>query len=246
MSLPNPTATLRRHVPLISAQFAITAPILRGTGFGVLPLAGFADTARDFVGTSRNDRAVVVRIRIRCARDRGEERIRRITIPARSRTHSRGVRAPRSHGSNARVPVLILAGCALDMPKIRIIARERFLNRILTDDRVGVAEDIRDVVRRPLADGVSFKNSAAILRRMRLFADTDLTVPGAEFHAAFCGAVGAGHDAAVAVCFVEGHFVAGPVDDAVGGGGFGEAVGLVVGEEWGREEGEEEEGGRGG
>ena len=84
-----------------------------------------------------------------------------------------------------------------------------------------VTEDITDVVTSPCADGVRFEDCSAVYCRVGLFADADLTVPLAEFHAAFCCGVAAGHDSAVAVGFVEGDFVAGPVDDSVGGGGFG-------------------------
>lgn len=149
--------------------------------------------------------------------------------------------APRPDGADARISILIITSGALDLPKIGIIAREGLLDRILTDDRVGITQDIADVVASPLADGVGFQDSAAVFRRVWLFADADLAVPLAEFHAAFGGAVAAGHDAAVAVGFVEGDFVAGPVDDAVGGGGFGEAVGLFVREQGGRD-GQEEKG----
>lgn len=91
-----------------------------------------------------------------------------------------------------------------------------------------------------MADGVCFEDGAGVLCGVGLLADADLAVPRAEFHAAFGGAVAAGHDVAVAAGFVEGHFVAGPVDDAVGGGCFGQAVGLFVREQWGREDGEQE------
>ena len=86
---------------------------------------------------------------------------------------------------------------------------------------MGVAEDVTDVVAGPGADGVCFEDGAAVFCRVGLFADADLAVPLAEFHAAFCCGVAAGHDSAVAVGFVEGDFVAGPVDYSVGGGGFG-------------------------
>ena len=147
--------------------------------------------------------------------------------------------APGSNGADAGVAVFVLAGGALDVPEVSVVAREGFLDRILADDGVGVAEDVGDVVGGPLADGVGFEDGAGVLCGVGLFADADLAVPLAEFHAAFGGAVAAGHDAAVAVGFVEGHFVAGPVDDAVGGGGFGQAVGLFVREQRGREDEEE-------
>ena len=220
MSPPNP-AILSPNIPLISAEFAITRSVLRGTRFGVLPLARFPHTASNFVGGGRNDGAVVIGVCIRCARDGGEKGIRRIAVPAGSRAHGAGVGAPWTDRANARVPVFVIACRAVRVPEIGVIAREGLLDRVLTHDGVGVAEDVGDVVAGPLADGVGFEDCAAIFCRVGLFADADLAVPGSELQAAFCGAVAAGHYSAVAVGFVEGDFVAGPVDYAVRGGCFG-------------------------
>ena len=117
--------------------------------------------------------------------------------------------APGPHGPHARVAVLVLAGRAAgDAPEVRAVARQRLLHHVLAHDRVRVAEDVADVVARPLADRVRFEHGPAVLCRVGVVADADLPVPLAQLHAAFCRAGAAGHDVAVAVGFVEGDFVA--------------------------------------
>ena len=233
VSLPNPTA-LGRHIALIGAQFTVTASILGGTGLGILPLTRLSHTAGDFVGAGGDDGPVVIRVGIRGAGDGREEGIGRVAVPAGCGAHGAGVGAPGTDGPDAGVSVFVFTRGAFDLPEVGVVAREGLLYRILADDGVGVAEDIADVVAGPLAYGVRFEDGSAVLCGMGLFADTDLSVPLTEFHAAFGRAVAAGHYAAVAVGFVEKDFVAGPVYDSVGARCFGEAVGLFVREQWGR------------
>ena len=95
------------------------------------------------------------------------------------------------------------------------------MNRVLTYDGMGVTEDVADVVAGPLTDGVRFQYGSTVLCRIWLFADTDLSIPLTYLHATFCRAVAAGHYTAVAVGFVEGDFITGPIYDSVGGGCFG-------------------------
>ena len=142
--------------------------------------------------------------------------------------------APGSDGSDARVSVFVITRSAFDVPEVGVVAREGLLHGILADDRVGVAEDVADVVAGPLAYGIRFEDGSAVLCGMGLIADADLSVPLTELHAAFGRAVAAGHYIAVAAGFVEEDFIAGPVDDSIGGGCFGQAVGLFVCEQWGR------------
>ena len=108
------------------------------------------------------------------------------------------------------------------------------MNGVLADNGVGVAEDIADVIAGPFANRVCFKDGSAIFCRMGLVPYADLSVPLTQLHAAFGRAVAAGHYTAVTVGLVEKDFVAGPVDDSIGGGCFGQAVGLFVGQQWGR------------
>ena len=227
-------AALGRHIPLVGARVASTASVLCGTGLGVLPRARFPDAASDLVGAGRDDGTVVIRVGIRGAGDGREERVGRVAVPAGRGAHGAGVGAPGTDGSDAGFSVLIITRGAFDLPELGIVAREGLLHRILAHDGVGVAEDVADVVASPLAYGVRFEDSPAVYRGMRLFADADLSVPLTEFHAAFGRAVAAGHYTTVAVGFVEGDFIAGPVDDSVGGGCFGQAVGLFVREQGGR------------
>ena len=104
---------------------------------------------------------------------------------------------------------------------------------------MGVAEDVANVVTGPLAHGVGFENCSAVFHRVGLIAYANLSVPLPQLHAAFGRAVAAGHCVAVAIGFVEGHFVAGPKDDSIGGGCLSQAVGLIVSEQWGRSRQEE-------
>ena len=129
--------------------------------------------------------------------------------------------SPWTDGTNACIPIFIITRGVFDLPEIGIVACKSLLHRILTNDGMRVTEDITDVVTGPIADWVRFEDCSTIFCRVGLFADADLAVPLAEFHAAFCCAVAAGHDSAVAVCFIEWDFIAGPVDYSVGGGGFG-------------------------
>ena len=136
MSPPNPA----RHIPLlIGAEFAITRPVLCFARVWVFPLAGFADAAGDFVGASRDDGAVVVGKGVRGAGDGGEKGVGRVAIPAGISAHGGGVGAPWPDGPDAGVAIFVIAGGAIDVPEVGVIAREGFLDRILTDDGVGVA-----------------------------------------------------------------------------------------------------------
>ena len=146
------------------------------------------------------------------------------------------MRAPGTDGPNTRVSIFIFTRSALDLPEVGVVAREGLLDCVLADDGMGVAEDVADIVAGPFADGVRFENGSAVLGGMGHFADTDLSIPLTEFHAAFCRPVAAGHYPAVAVGFVEEDFVAGPVDDSIAGGCFGQAVILFVGEQWRRKD----------
>ena len=220
-------------ITLIEAQFARTAPVLGRASLWVLPLAVLADAASDLVRASRDDGAVVVRIRVGGAGDRREERIGRVAVPAGVVLHGVEVRAERADGADAGVAVLVLARGILDLPEIGVVARERALHRVLADDGVGVADDVADVVAGPGAEGVGFDDGAAVFDGVGVVADADLADVLADFHAAFGGAVAAGQHVAVAVGFVEDDFVTGPEDDSVVQGSFGHAVGLVVGEQGG-------------
>ena len=93
-----------------------------------------------------------------------------------------------------------------------------------------------------MADGVRFENGSGVFYRVGLLAYANLSVPLSYLHAAFGGAVAAGHYVAVAIGLVERYFKAGPVDDSIGGGCLSQAVGLFVGEQWGG--GREEKEGR--
>lgn len=214
MSLPHlhlHLAAPARRIPPIKPRIARTRPGLGLARVGVLPLAALADAAGDLVRRRGDDGAVVVRERVRGARGGREEGVRRVAVPAAraALAHGGRVGAPGPHGPHARVAVLVLAlGAAGRAPEVRAVARQRLLLHVLADDRVRVAEDVADVVARPLAHGVRFEDRAAVLGWVGVVADADLAVPLAELHAAFCCAGAAGHDVAVAVGFVEGDFVA--------------------------------------
>ena len=231
------------RIPFVGAGVAGAAAVLGRPGLGVAPLAGLADAADDGVGAAGDDGPVVVRVRVRRAGDGREEGGRRVAVPARGRAlrHGGRVRAPGADGADARVAVLLLARGARHVPQVRVVARQRLLHAVLAHDRVRVAQDVADVVAGPFAHGVRLQDRAAVRHGVGLVADADLSVPLAELHAAFGRAVAAGHDAAVAVGFVEGYFVAGPVDNSIGAGCLGQAVGLFVGEQGGRG-GEEDKG----
>ena len=144
--------------------------------------------------------------------------------------------APGTDRPNTRVSIFIFTCGAFDLPEVGVVACEGLLYCILTDDRVGVTEDVADIVAGPFANRIRLENGSAVLCGMGHFADTDLSIPLTELHAAFGRSVTAGHYPAVAVGFVEKDFVAGPVDDSIVGGCFGQAIGLFVGEQWRRED----------
>lgn len=202
---------LSRRIALISPRIAGTRAGLGLAGLGVLPLAARADAAGDAVRAGGDDGAVVVRVRVRGAGGGGEERVGRVAVPAAGAAlaHGLGVAAPGPDGPDARVAVGVLAGAAAgDAPEVGAVARQRPLHHVLAHDRVRVAEDVADVVARPLAHRVRFQHRPAVLGRVGVVADADLPVPLPELHAAFGRAGAAGHDVAVAVGFVEGDFVA--------------------------------------
>lgn len=131
----------------------------------------------DGVGAGGDDGAVVVGVGVCCARDGREKRIGRVTVPARGFTHGAGVHAPWTNGTDAGVPVLVVARGVGNVPEVQIVAREGILLDVSADDGVGVAEDVADVVAGPLADGVRFQYRSAIFHGVRLVAYAYLSVP---------------------------------------------------------------------
>lgn len=228
------------RIALVGARVAGAGASFGRAGLGVLPFAIATDAADEGVGAGGDDGPVVVGVGVCCAGDGGEEGIGRVAVPAGGLAHGAGVYSPWTDGTDTGVSVFVVARGAAYVPEIRVVAREGLLHGVLADDGVGVAEDVTDVVAGPLTDWVCFEDRPAVFYRVGLVAYTYLSVPLPELHAAFGRSVAAGHDAAVAVGFVEGNFLAGPVDDSIGGGCLGQAVGLFVGEQWGCGRQEEE------
>lgn len=85
--------------------------------------------------------------------------------------------SPWTDRTDAGVSVLVVTRGAVHFPEVCIVAREGLLNGVLADDRVGVAEDVADVVAGPLADGVRLEDCSAVFHRVGLLAYTDLPVP---------------------------------------------------------------------
>lgn len=148
--------------------------------------------------------------------------------------------SPCTNGADTGVSVLFFARGAAYVPEVHAVARESLLNSILADDVVGEAGNVADVVAGPFADGIYFEDRPGVSDRVWHFAYADLSIPLSYLHTPFGRAVAALHYAAVAVGFVEEDFIPGPVDDSIGWGCLGEAVGCFVGEQWGRGSQQEE------
>lgn len=221
-------------VPLVGARVAGAAALFGGAGFGVLPLAVLAHAADQLVRAGRDDGSVVVRERVRGAGDGREEGVWRITVPARRLAHRGGTDAPGADGSDASVSVLFVACGVGYVEKVRVVAGEGQRDAVLADDRVGESENVADVVACPFADGVRFQDGPGVFDGVGLVADAHLSVVLAQLHAAFGGTVAARHYVAIAIGFVQRHFLAGPVNDSIGGGALGKAVRFIVGEQRGR------------
>lgn len=142
--------------------------------------------------------------------------------------------SPWTNGTDAGVSVLVFARGAAHVPEIDVIACKGLLDSVLAYDGMRIAENVADVVAGPFANGVCFEDCAGVFRTVWLFAYADLSVPLPKLHTAFGRAVAASHYAAVAVGFVERDFMPCPVNDSVGRGCLGEAIRLIVGEQWGR------------
>lgn len=196
----------------------------------------------DGVGAGRDDGSVVIRIRVRGARDGREEWVRRVAVPAGCFAHFGQVHSPCADGPDACVTVLLFAFGAGLFEQVPAVTCESLLDSVFAHDGVGETGDVANVVTGPCADGVRFEDRSGVFYGVGLLAYADLAVILSNWHAAFGRAVAAGHDAAVAVGLVEGYFIASPENDPVGWRGLGQAVGLFVGEQWGR--GCEEEKGR--
>ena len=225
---------LGHGIPLVGAGIAGAAAVLGRPGFGVLPLAVLAHAADQLVRAGRDDGSVIVRVRVRGAGDGREESVWRITVPAGSLAHHGCTDAPRADGSNARVSVLLVACGVCYVEEVRVVACEGQRDAVLADDGVGEPEDVADVVACPLADRVRFQYGSGVFDGVRLVANAHLSVILAQLHAAFGGTVAARHYVAITIRFVQRHFLARPVDDPIGGGALGKAIGLVVGEQRGR------------
>ena len=221
-------------IPLVGARIAGAAAVLGRPGFGVLPLAIPARTADQLVRAGRDDGPIVVWERVRGAGGGREERVWWITVPAGGLAHRGCTDTPGSDGSNARVSVLVVACGAGYVEEVGVVASEGQCDAVLADEGVREAEDVADVVACPFANGVRFQNGSGVFDRVRWVADAHLSDILAQLHAAFGGTVAARHCIAIAIRFVQRHFLASPVDDSIRGGAQGKAVGLFVGEQWGR------------
>ena len=204
-------------VPLVGARIAGAAALFGRSGFGVLPLAILAHAADQLVRAGRDDGSVVVRERVRGAGDGREESVWRVTVPAGSLAHSGCTNAPGADGSDARVSVLFVACGVGYVEKIRIVASEGQRDAVLADDGVRESEDVANVVACPFADGVRFQNGSGVFDRVGLVADAHLSVILAQLHAAFGGTVTARHYIAIAIRFVQRHFLASPINDSIRG-----------------------------
>ena len=222
------------RIPLVGARVAGAAALFGRPGFGVLPLAVLAHAADQLVRAGRNDGSVIVRVRVRGAGDGCEEGVWWITVPAGSLAHRGCTDTPGADGSDARVSVLIVTCGVGYVEEIGVVASEGQGDAVLADDGVGESENVANVVACPFADGVRFQDGSGIFDGVGLVADAHLSVILAQLHAAFGGTVAARHYIAVAIRFVQRHFLASPVDDSIRGGALGKAIGLVVGEQWGR------------
>ena len=221
-------------IPLVSARIAGAAAVLGRPGFGILPLAVLTHTADQLVRAGRDDGPIVVWERVRGAGDGREERVWWITVPAGSLAHGGCTDTPGADGSYARVSVLIVACGSGYVEEVGVVASKGQCDAVLADDGVGEAEDVANVVACPFANGVRFQNGSGVFDRVRLVADAHLSVILAQLHAAFGGTVAARRYIAIAIRFVQRHFVASPVYDSIRGGALGKAIGLFVGEQWGR------------
>ena len=99
---------LRSRIALIRPRVAGAASILGRTGLGILPFATLANAASDGVGAGGDDGAVVVGVGVRCARDGGEKRVRRVAVPAGGFAHRAGMFPPRTDRPDAGVSVLVV------------------------------------------------------------------------------------------------------------------------------------------
>ena len=218
-------------IALVGARIAGAAALFGGPGFGVLPLAILAHAADQLVRASRNDGSVVVRVRVRGAGDGREEGVWRVTVPARSLAHRGCTDAPGADGSDACVSVLFVACGVGYVEEVGVVTSEGQGDAVLADDRVGESEDVADIVACPFADRVRFQDSSGVFDWVGLVADAYLSVILAQLHAAFGGTVAVRHYIAIAIRFVQRHFLASPVDDSIRGGALGEAIGFIVGEQ---------------
>ena len=87
------------------------------------------------------------------------------------------MRPPWPDGTDAGISVLVVARGACYAPEIGVVACEGLLNGVLAYDRVGVAEDVADIVAGPFAHGIRLEDCSAIFHRVGLVAYAYLSVP---------------------------------------------------------------------